>query len=665
LHGDGTNGAQNNTFIDSSSNNFTITRNGNTTQGTFTPFSQTGWSNVCADVGDSYLRISSNSALNQSGDFTIEAFIYLTSYPAAAASIYGFEVTGFFKFDVNTSGNLTVNRPNIGFFITGATALQRNAWNHVALVRSGTGTNNIKIYLNGVVDAQGTNTTNITASGTGFIGSSLTGAAQLDGYISNLRVTNTAVYTSSFTPPTAPLTAISGTQLLTCQSNRFVDNSTNLFAITTNGTPSVQAFSPFAPTAPYSTSVVGGSGYFDGAGDYLVTPSSTAFDVPSGGQWCLDFWVYTSVSGFKAVFNKNWPFGGLGPTQGFYLSGTTATYSDGGSGTAVLTASIVPPLSQWNHYVYTKDSTNTIRIFVNGVLAGSVVRNTAIGTFPVFIGIASNLAAGSTSAGYYGDLRFVNGSIPTTYQTSSTTNGTTIFSVPTAPTTTTSQGATSGDVKLLLNFTNAGIIDNTAKNDLETVGNAQISTSVKQFGTGSIAFDGTGDYLQLPASVNNFLGTSDFTIEAWVYIAGNASLNNNSVRDAAILTLIGGTNISLTFIIRGDATTTGTGFQLYQSTPVVSNLNVTGTISQLTWHHIAVSRSGSSVRFFLNGTQMGTTQTNSSSWGSSTQALYVGSTRQSGFNNDLNGYIDDLRITRGFARYTANFTPPTAAFADQ
>jgi len=72
LHGDGTNGAQNNTFLDSSTNNFTITRNGNTTQGSFSPFSQTGWSNYFDGSGD-YLQVSTSSttpfALG-SGDFT-------------------------------------------------------------------------------------------------------------------------------------------------------------------------------------------------------------------------------------------------------------------------------------------------------------------------------------------------------------------------------------------------------------------------------------------------------------------------------------------------------------------------------------------------------------------------------------------------------------------
>ena len=83
LHGDGTNGGQNNTFLDSSTNNFTITRNGNTTQGAFSPFSQTGWSNYFDGTGD-YLTVADNTALDMgSSNFTIEGWYY----PLGSASV--------------------------------------------------------------------------------------------------------------------------------------------------------------------------------------------------------------------------------------------------------------------------------------------------------------------------------------------------------------------------------------------------------------------------------------------------------------------------------------------------------------------------------------------------------------------------------------------------
>ncbi len=78
LPGNGTNGAQNNTFLDSSTNNFSITRNGNTTQGTFSPFSQTGWSNYFD--GSSSLSYAANADFNfGTGTFTVEGWAYITA----------------------------------------------------------------------------------------------------------------------------------------------------------------------------------------------------------------------------------------------------------------------------------------------------------------------------------------------------------------------------------------------------------------------------------------------------------------------------------------------------------------------------------------------------------------------------------------------------------
>jgi hypothetical protein len=91
----------------------------------------------------------------------------------------------------------------------------------------------------------------------------------------------------------------------------------------------------------------------------------------------------------------------------------------------------------------------------------------------------------------------------------------------------------------------------------------------------------------------------------------------------------------------------------------ITSTNAIGTGS---WVHIAATRSGSSFRLFINGTQDGSA-TSSGIVGSTSDYFSVGGT--GGTNPDtMTGYIDDLRITKGYARYTANFTPPTAAFSN-
>ena len=135
------------------------------------------------------------------------------------------------------------------------------AWFHVALTRSGS---SLRCFVNGTqIGTTQTMSGTVTRSTANplTVGGGPYAATSTNGYLSNVRIVNgTAVYTSNFTVPTTPLTAITNTSLLTCQANRFLDASSNAFAITRSGDVSVQPFSPFNPTTAYSTSAVGGSG---------------------------------------------------------------------------------------------------------------------------------------------------------------------------------------------------------------------------------------------------------------------------------------------------------------------------------------------------------------------------------------------------------------------
>jgi hypothetical protein len=186
-------------------------------------------------------------------------------------------------------------------------------------------------------------------------------------------------------------------------------------------------------------------------------------------------------------------------------------------------------------------------------------------------------------------------------------------------------------------------------NDLETVGNAQISTSVSKFGGGSMAFDGTGDYLVEPTNVNFGYGTGDFTIELWLYL-------NNTTADMNIFSNLssgGGTNPHIYFDNSSD--------RIYYYTTGANRITSSVVVAN-TWYHVAVSRASGSTRMFINGTQVGSTYTDTNDYGASAP-LWLGTSFN--ISSTLNGYIDDLRITKGVARYTANFTPPTSQLQDQ
>ena len=646
LHGDGTNGAQNNTFLDSSTNNFTITRNGNTTQGTFSPFSQTGWSNYFDGSGD-YCTFSSNSAMDfGTGAFTIEAWIYTgdkTVSVGASRTIIGNSGNSYtMQLYIDSSVGKVV------FGNTGSTNLQgtsnvaNNAWNHVVVVRSGTGTNQTAIFVNGSREAVGTNTQNYT-SGTIYLGAFDTGNGFWNGYISNLRIVKgTAVYDptqTTLTVPTTPLTAITNTSLLTCQSNRFRDASTNNFAITVAGNTSVQAFSPFAPTAAYSAATVGGSGYFDGSGDYLATPTSS--QPTAAGDFTVSCWFYlTSFASSYYVLGGNWSaetsdewliqIQNNGAIR--FLTSADGTFSSTG----------VVRLNEWMYFSATR-SGSTVTVQVNGTTVRTYTKSDTLGSASKSINIGQQPGNSWPFNGYITDFRFVSGSA--------------ITAIPTAPAT-----AISG-TSLLLNFTNGGIIDNTAKNVLETVGNAQISTSIVKYGTGSMYFDGNGDNLSGPTSPNLNMGTGNWTIECWVYISSrtlNYPLifgNNNGGYSAGALAL---TNSN------ADSASYNDKFVLAAYDVASPTLVASSTNSLNTWYHLALVRNGTSLVMYRDGTSVASTTISSSvvfDWGK--LGFKVGGGNWDGAQSYFNGYIDDMRITKGVARYTANFTPPIARMPNQ
>jgi hypothetical protein len=634
LHGNGTNGGQNNTFQDSSTNNFTITRNGNTTQGTFSPFSVGAgyWSNYFDGSGD-YLTLPSSSNLAMgTGDFCIEMFVFPGSsstqnlFTNANSSTGGDTGLGIF---IRNTTQVRLASWNTAFLDTGSNAIVTNQWNHVAVCRSGT---TASIFVNGTRQATGTVSNNFSSTNAFYVGTAVSGGDQLTGYISNLRaVKGSAVYDpsqTSITVPTAPLTAITNTQLLTCQDNRFRDASGNTFTITVSGNTSVQAFSPFAPTAAYSASTVGGSGYFDGSGDYLNTGSNTAFALGTG-DFTWETWLYRTVSATQEIYTSMTTDGLI-----IYISGNAAVVRRFGVAD-LLTSSASIDLNTWTHIAVARSGT-TLSMWINGSRSagGTTTNSTNFAQSGLRIGI--NDVGSSAYTGYMSNLRVVKGTA--VYDPTQTS-----ITVPTAPLTNIS------NTSLLLNFTNAAIIDNTAKNVLETVGNAQISTTQSKFGGASMAFDGTSDYLLAPSTPNFAFGTGDFTVEMWLYPTasfGSGGVNIVGINSSGGGLFVGGTN--------------KIAWNLFGTGDLVAFSSFTSSYNNV-WTHVAYTRSGTTGRLFINGTQQasGTDSTNYTV----TTNFAIGAANNG--NQAYTGYIDDLRITKGIARYTSNFTPQTSQWQDQ
>ena len=638
LPGTGTNGAQNNTFLDSSSSSVTVTRNGTPTQGTFSPFSQTGWSGYFDGTGDK-LSLSSSTAFGfGTGNFTIELWVFCSFNGAVQEFIDGRSVDDNIPWVLGITGTGLV-RTYDGTTIRASGQLTQNAWNHVAWVRA---SNVNTVYVNGVSVQTWTASQDFGSTKPLTIANNIGPTSEpFTGYISNLRIVKgTAVYTSAFTPSTTPLTAISGTSLLTCQSNRFIDNSTNAFAISALGDASVQAFAPFNPTQTYSNTVIGGSEYMVRT-DYLTVPANAALKTFTG-DFTIESWVYPlttsgAVGGGGAGFIDTrtnggtaapWVFGYGGYVAG---SGFTLSYFDGTD----RPSSLRMPVNQWSHVAMTRQG-STLRFFINGVVdpttysVGGTING---GTNPLFITNSKDYAINSAwgSEGYWADFRIVNG---TAVYTSS-------FTPPTAPLTAIT------NTTLLLNFTNGGILDATSKNNLQTVGGAAISTAQSKFGGSSMAFDGSGDYLTIPNNVLFALGTGDFTIECWAYLTAGS---NNGLWQLASSAFPGVAGLAVSLF-------SGQWNIYYQNG---SQIYGYGTVTTGAWYHVALVRQSGSLYIYSNGVKY-TVASDTTNYTGTT--LVIGgyySTSQL-----WNGYIDDFRITKGLARYTANFTPPTQAFPTQ
>jgi hypothetical protein len=637
LHGDGTNGAQNNTFLDSSTNNYTITRYGNTTQGSFSPYGS-NWSNYF-DGSVDYLSVPDNAALEGFTNFTFECWVNVSDFSSGDCIFAkGWTPGGFTPYmfyftstDLVFYASSSLSNWDVASGEVIVSNIVKNQWYHVAASRSGS---SIKLFVNGAVTTSFTSGSTLgTNAGALTIGASLSGDRDPTMYVSNLRINNTALYTAAFTPSTTPLTAVSGTALLTCQSNRFVDNSTNNFTVTPNGNVSVQRFNPFGTSTAYSTSVIGGSAYYDSSGDSLSTPASSANIPQSGDDYTVEAWIYiTVVGGVTSIYSGN--------ATGYFAYRSAGRF-EFVSSSLELRLTFPVPLNQWCHAAVTRQS-GTVRMFINGALTSpTVASGSATGNTDTLVGASTVYYFGSYTdstsgpfGGYISNFRIVKG----------TAVYTAAFTPPTAPLTAVTNTA------ILLNNINGAIFDNAMMNNLETAGNAQISTSVKKYGTGSLALDGTGDYLVAPNSPNTDFGTGNFTVEGWFNWTVDASggLVSKWGPGSAFAWLIDYVSSSnLLRFYTGNNGGVGTLF----------TFSFTPTTGQ--WYHIAFTRSGTSLRCFVDGTQVGSTGTTSENM-TAIQNIYVGTNINNG--TYLNGYIDDVRITKGYARYTTTFTPPTAAF---
>lgn len=210
-----------------------------------------GYGSVLFASGD-YLTIANNNAFKYSApsgntnDYTIEFWCYPTTTGTSAPVCIAYS-TGYWAFfhNYSSAGGVEYYQGDAYQMNSGVSALTTGQWQHIAVSRSGSTT---RLYVKGVEKATSTASYAASSSSSLCIGNDPVLGRPFVGRISNLRIVKgTALYTAGFTPPTKPLTAISGTTLLTCNDTTIKDYSTNALTITTGGgSPTAGSTNPFA-----------------------------------------------------------------------------------------------------------------------------------------------------------------------------------------------------------------------------------------------------------------------------------------------------------------------------------------------------------------------------------------------------------------------------------
>jgi len=389
-------------IADGSTNSHSITVNGNTKTEPFSPYdygsystADNGGSIYFDGTGDSLTIPASANFAFGTGDFTIEFWGYFSAIDNFDTIYIHSSTSGTIQLFF-VSGKLRYNNNSVAAILDTATTIPTNQLMHFALVRS-SGTS--KWYLNGVEDSSVSDTTNWTNSATNLtIGRDPISGRDMSGYLSDFRVVKgTAVYTSAFTPPTAPLTAITNTSLLlNCTDAGIIDKSQSVKVVTLDGS---------AKSSTTQTKYLTSSMSFAAQTDFLKVELPSTLGT---GDFTIEWWAYfTNINpggtNYRAILDMrhsgdttnlwlqqsgdgSWLYYPNYPTTGF----TSSTFSN----------------NTWYHIAIAREN-GTIRFYVDGSLTGS--GSDSFDYDSVFLTLNHYSTSSRRWTGYASDLRVTKG----------------------------------------------------------------------------------------------------------------------------------------------------------------------------------------------------------------------------------------------------------------
>ena len=630
--------------------------------------SKFGVSSALFDGTSDYLAVEHDSALKfGTGNFTIEFWyrpIARTNNFAVLLSNSSEFVTGNIQIDDRNNATPTkfsvfiVNNSNSAASLVSTTTVANGTWYHLALVRNGT---NIGLYVNGTSEASITVASNFvvddSANTTGYqIGAYYNGDSTtiINGYIDEIRISNSARYTTTFTPSTTP----------------FVNDANTVFLMHANGTNgstffeddngigrSARGISAIgnAQLSTAQSKFGGASALFDGNGDYLQLANSSDYNFT--GNYTIEGWWYQPSNVAAGIYPTLIGTGAVDDNKGWEVTSEPTnnkisfiTSPNGSSGMSVLLTSASLSAATWNHWAIVRNS-SVLTLYINGTASGSTYTttgNSIASTYPLYIGggvgglSSGNFSSSSATVvnlnGYLDEIRISNIARYTTTFT---------------PSTTPFVNDTNTLLLMHADGTNASTVfrdDNGARTQqsIQVNGNAQTDTAISKFGGSSLLLDGTGDAIQCSDDAMRFNASANRTIEFWIY-----SDRNNTTE----VFLFQGVNTGGTMDYwQWYFTSNGLVLNIPGSSPA----DVTLTRNTATWYHFAWVKQSNSNTVYWNGTSVATFTKTDSDWGlTDNNTLFIGF--QQGATTAFDGNIDEFRISSS-ARYTANFTPSTTPF---
>jgi hypothetical protein len=594
-------------------------------------------------------------ASDASGEITFEGWVRFAALPNTGGSGYMmWYAAGSTSYILFQNDRVQVAVTNSYYRFVFGSNFVANTWYHIAVVRESN--NDWFVYRDGVkttgaVDANDTDVNkggNWLPTGDLIIGKFTDDRGGFNGWMDELRISNTARYTANFTAPAAP----------------FVNDNNTVFLLHCDGTDASTYFEDDNGATPVSTRTAktltangnaqidtaqykfGSSSYLgDGTGDYVSSPANSDYNFGTS-SFTIEYWIRFNVAptlyvpialrASGSVFNGEWWCEITNAEKKMYWgfknqAGTQFYVNLALAGTAFATG-------QWYHIALVNNA-GTAQMYVNGTATGTT---TALsGSFG---NSTSDLWVGAGAGGYS-----LNGWMDEV-RISNVARYTANFTAPT--------GAFQNDANTLLLMHMEGADASTTftddtlsyrtKKGIAAIGNSQVDTAQSKFGGSSLLLDGTGDYL-IASPGNNFT-TENFTIEFWVRFASTGA--NQLIASGYPA---GSPNLNWAFWMGASNT-----FQYFLSSTgnswsIAEGITI-GTVTTNTWYHVALVRNGSTFTPYLNGVA-GTTSTSSNSLYFNNTNFYIGGNA----SNVMNGHIDEFRISNT-ARYISAFTAPTAPF---